>query len=42
MLRHTLTCPLNKKVMSKPVVAADGNSYQAEAFEAWVVRVAKL
>jgi len=35
VLRDLLLCPIRRTLMQKPVVAADGNSYEQEALEVW-------
>jgi len=35
-LRHVLLCPISGRMMRKPVVAADGHSYEEAAFDEWL------
>lgn len=34
--REELSCPISLKLMTDPVVADDGHTYQRHAIEAWI------
>jgi hypothetical protein len=36
--RDELSCPISLKLMTDPVVADDGHTYQRDAIEAWILK----